>query len=74
VPAELSVVAFDDSVLTQLMHPALTALSRDTIELGRQAADVLLELLADPTSAVSRRTPTPVLTVRESTAPPQRPN
>lgn len=74
VPAELSVVAFDDSVLTLLMHPALTALSRDTIELGRQAADVLLELLADPTSAVSRRTPTPVLTVRESTAPPQRPN
>jgi DNA-binding LacI/PurR family transcriptional regulator len=71
VPSELSIVAFDDSVLTQLMHPALTALSRDTSELGRQAAEVLLAMLADPATATSRRTPTPVLTVRESTAPPR---
>lgn len=71
VPGELSVVAFDDSVLTQLMHPALTALSRDTSELGRQAAALLLELLSDPAAAISRKTATPTLTVRESTARPR---
>ena len=36
VPGDLSIVAFDDSILTQLMHPALTALSRDTFEFGGQ--------------------------------------
>lgn len=70
VPGELSIVAFDDSVLTSLMHPALTALSRDTAELGRQAAELLLDLLADAGGVRSRQTATPVLTVRESTAPP----
>jgi DNA-binding LacI/PurR family transcriptional regulator len=70
VPGDLSIVAFDDSILTQLMHPALTALSRDTFDYGRQAAEVLLEVIADPTTVVNRRTADPVLTVRESTAPP----
>lgn len=70
VPGELSLVAFDDSVLTQLMHPALTALSRDTLDFGRQAAEVLLAVLADPTQVINRKTATPVLTVRESTAAP----
>lgn len=70
VPGDLSIVAFDDSILTQLMHPALTALSRDTFEFGRQAAEVLLEVVADPTKVVNLRTADPVLTVRESTAPP----
>ncbi|TCN30483.1 LacI family transcriptional regulator [Kribbella orskensis] len=70
VPGDLSIVAFDDSILTQLMHPALTALSRDTFEFGRQAAEVLLEVIADPATVVNKRTADPVLTVRESTAPP----
>jgi len=72
VPGELSLVAFDDSVLTQLMHPALTALSRDTFDFGRQAAEVLLTVLEDPTQVINRKTATPVLTVRESTAAPGR--
>jgi DNA-binding LacI/PurR family transcriptional regulator len=70
VPGDLSIVAFDDSILTQLMHPALTALSRDTFDFGRQAAEVLLEVIADPSVVINRRTADPVLTVRESTAPP----
>jgi DNA-binding LacI/PurR family transcriptional regulator len=70
VPGDLSIVAFDDSILTQLMHPALTALSRDTFDFGRQAAEVLLEVIADPAKMVNRRTADPVLTVRESTDPP----
>jgi DNA-binding LacI/PurR family transcriptional regulator len=52
------------------MHPALTALSRDTFDFGRQAAEVLLEVVADPDRVINLRTADPVLTVRESTAPP----
>ena len=70
VPGNLSIVAFDDSILTQLMHPALTALSRDTFDFGRQAAEVLLEVIAHPDRVINLRTADPVLTVRESTAPP----
>jgi len=70
VPGELSIVSFDDSVLTQLTHPALTALSRDTCLFGVQAAETLLAVMADPTAAKNRKTATPRLTVRESTSPP----
>jgi DNA-binding LacI/PurR family transcriptional regulator len=52
------------------MHPALTALSRDTFDFGRQAAEVLLQTIADPGTVINRRSSDPVLTVRESTAPP----
>lgn len=68
IPGKLSIVSFDDSPLTRLSHPAITALSRDTYELGEAAATVLAEVLG---GGASRRLqmPTPVLTVRSSTAP-----
>ncbi|MGW5424685.1 LacI family DNA-binding transcriptional regulator [Streptomyces sp. NPDC003943] len=70
VPGELSVVSFDDSALARIVHPSLTALSRDTFALGEQVAGALLALLDDPSSARDVRNPTPRLTVRESTAAP----
>jgi DNA-binding LacI/PurR family transcriptional regulator len=70
VPAELSIVAFDDSVLTRIVHPALTALSRDTFSLGGEVAEALLAVIAEPSRVRNLKTPTPRLTVRESTAPP----
>ncbi|MFI1103832.1 LacI family DNA-binding transcriptional regulator [Streptomyces melanogenes] len=70
VPRELSVVSFDDSVLTRIVHPSVTALSRDTFALGEQVARVLLDAVNDPDSVREVRTATPRLTVRESTAPP----
>jgi DNA-binding LacI/PurR family transcriptional regulator len=70
VPREVSIVAFDDSVLTRIVHPALTALSRDTFALGNEVAETMLAVIADPGRRVDRKTPTPRLTVRESTAPP----
>ncbi|WP_327091959.1 LacI family transcriptional regulator [Nonomuraea sp. NBC_01738] len=73
VPGELSIVAFDDSVLNRIVHPALTALSRDTFTLGEQVAATLLETIADPGNPREVKTPTPRLTVRESTAPARRP-
>jgi DNA-binding LacI/PurR family transcriptional regulator len=73
VPAELSIVSFDDSVLTRIVHPALTCLSRNTYELGAQVAESLLEVIADPSSKRSVRTETPRLVVRGSTARPSSP-
>lgn len=70
VPADLSIVAFDDSVLTRLMHPSLTALTRDVFALGGRLAELLLEVIGDPSPVRNVRMPTPTLAVRESSAPP----
>ena len=71
VPAELSIVAWDDSPLCRLVHPALTALSRDIPAYGAQAAQRLLGVIGnDPPSSVQNETAR--LTVRGSTAPPAR--
>ncbi|MFI6600161.1 LacI family DNA-binding transcriptional regulator [Nonomuraea sp. NPDC050536] len=70
VPRELSIASFDDSVLTKIVHPSITALSRDTFALGEQVARALLAAVDDPGSLRDIQATTPRLTVRESTAPP----
>jgi DNA-binding LacI/PurR family transcriptional regulator len=71
VPGELSIVAFDDSPLCRLVHPPLTALTRDIPAYGVQAARQLLEVISGAGGARSRRTDTAYLTPRGSTAPAQ---
>jgi DNA-binding LacI/PurR family transcriptional regulator len=68
VPTELSMVSFEDSLLTRLTHPALTALARDTQAWGANIGRLLLELVADPGLRHYHQLPTPHLVVRESTA------
>jgi DNA-binding LacI/PurR family transcriptional regulator len=70
VPGALSIVAFDDSLLTRIVHPPLTCLSRDTFALGGQVATALLAVIAEPAAVRNLKTQTPRLTVRESTSPP----
>ena len=70
VPDGLSIVSFEDSLLTRIVHPAVTALTRDTFELGKQVAAALLAEVEEPGSTRDLKTPTPRLTVRESTSPP----
>ncbi|GAA0451253.1 LacI family DNA-binding transcriptional regulator [Streptomyces sp. NPDC046215] len=69
VPGELSLVAWDDSVLCRSTHPALTSLVRDTSAFGRRAAEELIALL-DGGPARRVQDATPRLATRESTAPP----
>ncbi|MEU3458872.1 LacI family DNA-binding transcriptional regulator [Streptomyces sp. NPDC006733] len=69
VPADLSVVAWDDSVLCRSAHPALTALVRDTGSFGRHAAEQLLSLL-DGNPAQEIQDDLPRLVARASTGPP----
>jgi DNA-binding LacI/PurR family transcriptional regulator len=69
VPGQLSLVAWDDSVLCELVHPALTALTRDVPAYGAHAAQRLLEL-ASGSSLGDCGVPASVLTARASTAAP----
>ena len=70
VPGELSIVAWGDSLLCSLVHPSLTALSRDVCGYGANAARRLLSVLAGG-SAESYQDATAHLVPRGSTAPPR---
>lgn len=70
VPRDLSLVAFDDSPLCRLVHPPLTALSRDIPAYGALAARQLAEAVAGGPEQPSRQAETARLTPRGSTARP----
>ena len=69
VPAELSIVAGDDSQLCVLVRPALTALSRDIQAYGVHTARVLLDMI-DGRTPESQPEDAARLVVRASTAAP----
>jgi len=74
VPAELSVVGFDDILLASHTVPALTTLRMPTAEIVGIGVQLAIELARDPQA---RREPTvqiiaPSLIVRDSTAAPRR--
>ena len=69
VPGDLSIMAWDDSVLCEITHPPLTAVSRDITAYGRQVAEHLLALLNGEVVTEVQDTP-PRLVVRGSTARP----
>ncbi len=47
VPRDLSIVAWDDSALTRVVRPAITALTRDIRAYGARAARTLLAAMSD---------------------------
>jgi DNA-binding LacI/PurR family transcriptional regulator len=67
VPDDLSLIAWDDSPLCQLVRPALTALSRDVAAYGAHATRLLLAQL-DADRVTTTQDATPRLVVRASTA------
>ena len=69
VPGDLSIVAWDDSPLCSLVHPPLTALTRDIAEYGAHAARELLAAI-DGKQVGNVEAGTAHLTPRGSTAPP----
>ncbi|MBT8228217.1 MAG: LacI family DNA-binding transcriptional regulator [Dactylosporangium sp.] len=69
VPTDLSIIAWDDSSLCQLVHPSLTAVSRDIARYGAHAAQQLLAAIAGH-RIENFQDVTPRLTPRGSTAPP----
>ncbi|WP_433606687.1 LacI family DNA-binding transcriptional regulator [Dactylosporangium sp. CA-139114] len=68
VPAEVSILAWEDSPLCQLVHPALTVLRRSITDYGMRTARLLFELL-DGGPPRSVRYGNAALVVRDSTGP-----
>jgi DNA-binding LacI/PurR family transcriptional regulator len=67
VPRDVSIIAWDDSPFCQVVHPPLSAVTRDVPRLGVRACRLLLELIDDGQSA-DLELPYGQLTPRGSTA------
>jgi len=67
LPEELSIVGFDDMQTASYIVPALTTIHQPAYQMGRRAAEVLLELMETPTKSVQDMMET-TLVIRESTA------
>lgn len=68
VPDDVSIVAWDDSLMCSIVHPPLTAMTRDIPREGATAAGRLLALI-DGTSPDDLEIPGAALTPRASTGP-----
>lgn len=70
VPADLSMVAWDDSTLCRLSHPTLSAMTLDVHAMGNQAAHAVLNTLAGG-PVKSYLVPQQRMSARGSTAAPR---
>jgi DNA-binding LacI/PurR family transcriptional regulator len=71
IPVDISIVGFDDLAWASLLQPPLTTVSQPTYELGKTAAELLLERLRRPEKPVSQVQLETKLIIRGSTAEPQ---
>ncbi|NDL60505.1 LacI family DNA-binding transcriptional regulator [Phytoactinopolyspora mesophila] len=71
IPADLSVVSFDDAPWMSMVEPGVTAVAQDASALGRVAVERLMRRIADPADApVADVIPVEIIQ-RGSTAPPR---
>jgi DNA-binding LacI/PurR family transcriptional regulator len=70
VPADISLLGFDDIALAEMVRPSLTTVALPKEQAGRASVDLLLQLLEQPdrTGAVRRELPAQLM-VRGSTGP-----
>jgi LacI family transcriptional regulator len=66
VPGEMGMVGFDDVPWAHLVRPSLTTVAQPTYELGRTAADLLSQRIANPHRAPSTITLNTKLQIRDS--------
>nr|WP_296075003.1 LacI family DNA-binding transcriptional regulator [uncultured Actinoplanes sp.] len=70
VPADISVLGFDDIALAAMVHPSLTTVALPKEQSGRAGVDLLLQMLEQPDRPGGVRRELPVqLMVRASTGP-----
>lgn len=69
IPADLSIVGFDDIPLAQHFTPPLTTVGYDAGLVGERAVELLLQRLRDPARPAQTATVPIRLVVRESTGP-----
>ena len=69
VPTDVSVIGFDDIVSAQYHVPSLTTIRQPLKHMGKLAATILLDRIANPAATYASSIPVkPALIVRESTA------
>ncbi len=69
VPNDVSVIGFDDIVSAEFHVPSLTTIRQPLKHMGKLAASILLERIANPAAPYAANIPIkPALIVRESTA------
>lgn len=66
VPHELSVIGYDDLEMARYLTPPLTTIRQPSLELGEQAATVLIRHLENQADLPNALTLTPELVVRDS--------
>jgi LacI family transcriptional regulator len=71
VPADISIVGFDDIPQASLVHPALTTVNQPLEKMGRVATQMLLDLLHVPDREAGRIELPTELVVRDSCQSPQ---
>jgi len=69
VPTDISVVGFDDISLSSFAIPPLTTVRQPLLEMGRAAAQILLDRIEDRAPFVQEVAVAPELIVRKSTGP-----
>jgi LacI family transcriptional regulator len=69
VPADLSLVGYDDIPLAGYLAPRLTTSSKDMVKVGREAAKMLLARIQDPDLPHQRVDIQARFIIRESTGP-----
>ena len=55
IPEDISVAGFDGIYLSQIIQPVLTTVRQDTVSIGREAADRLIDCIENPKTAVAEQ-------------------
>jgi DNA-binding LacI/PurR family transcriptional regulator len=70
LPTDVSLAAFDDVPWMTMVDPGITVVAQPTLEMGRQAARLLLRRIDDPAASAALVCLEPELLQRGSTGPP----
>jgi LacI family transcriptional regulator, fructose operon transcriptional repressor len=69
IPDDIALVTFDETTWASLVQPAITLIAQPTYEIGKTAAELLLQRVADPTRPTRQVILKGQLLVRGSSAP-----
>lgn len=71
IPDDIALVTFDETTWASLVQPAITLIAQPTYEIGKTAAELLLQRIADPSRSTRRVILKGQLVVRGSSTPRQ---